>query len=71
MWYELYVREKLRELEHERARRYRYPRLALGPGRPPAAALLRSAGRVLRRAGEGLEAWGAARSRGTSDGEVA
>ncbi len=56
MWNHIYVSEKLRELEEERARR--------APERPspkrkpvllgPAA---RRTGRALRRIGEGLEAW--------------
>ncbi len=60
MWNHIYVNEKLRELEEERARR--------APERPspnrkpvllgPAA---RRTGRALRRIGEGLEAWGTAR----------
>ena len=60
MWDHIYVSEKLRELEEERARR--------GAGRPapqrrpgllgPAA---RRTGRALRWLGEGLEAWGTAR----------
>ena len=60
MWDHIYVSEKLRELDEERARRK--------AGRPapnkrpvllgPAA---RRTGRALRRIGEGLEAWGTAR----------
>ena len=71
MWYELYVREKVRELEEERARR-RPPGWAVRKQvRPHGSAVLRGAGRSLRRLGEGLEAWGAARSKGASDGEAA
>ncbi len=69
MWYELYTREKLRELEAERrARRSRHPR---APGRPFVAPLLRRIGRALRRLGEGLESWGAARPENATDGETA
>ncbi len=60
MWNHIYVSEKLRELEEERARRAlerpspnRRPVL-LGPA-------ARRTGRALRRIGEGLEAWGTAR----------
>lgn len=60
MWNHIYVSEKLRELEEERMRREagrpapnRRPVL-LGPA-------ARRTGRALRRIGEGLEAWGAAR----------
>jgi len=54
---DLYVSEKLRKLEVERARR--------APPRPPSTPspvlgpLVRAAGKVLRRAGEGLESWAA------------
>ncbi len=60
MWNHIYVSEKLRELEEERARREagrpapkRRPVL-LGPA-------AQRTGRALRRLGEGLEAWGTAR----------
>ncbi len=69
MWYELYTREKLRELEEERrARRSRHP---VPASEPFAAPLLRRAGRALRRLGEGLESWGSASPEATRDGEVA
>ena len=50
-----YVTEKLRELDADLARR-----APLSDGRSPAFALspvIRVAGRVLRRMGEGLESW--------------
>jgi hypothetical protein len=60
VWNHIYVSEKLRELEEERARRAserpspkRRPVL-LGPA-------AQRTGRALRRIGEGLEAWGTAR----------
>jgi hypothetical protein len=60
VWNHIYVSEKLRELEEERARRAserpspkRRPVL-LGPA-------ARRTGRALRQLGEGLEAWGTAR----------
>ncbi len=60
MWDHIYVSEKLRELDEERARREagrtapkRRPVL-LGPA-------ARRTGRALRWLGEGLEAWGTAR----------
>ena len=58
MWHHIYVSEKLRELEEERALRalQRPPpnkRPVLGPA-------VRRAGRTLRRIGEGLEGWGSA-----------
>jgi hypothetical protein len=65
----LYVQEKLRELETERAlvrsRMPRPPRVPRRPGprTPLLAPLARRAGRALRRLGAGLEAWGAASSR--------
>jgi hypothetical protein len=72
MWYELYTREKLREFEEERRdRRHRHPRLPRRRRLPPGAPLLRRAGRALRRLGEGLESWGAARPEGATDGDVA
>ena len=50
-----YVSEKLRELEAERARRAP-PRLPSTP-KPVLGPLARTAGRALRRMGEGLESW--------------
>lgn len=52
---DLYVREKLRELDAERARRA-LPHPSLTPV-PMVGLLARAAGRVLRRVGEGLESW--------------
>ena len=57
MWTDLYVSEKLRQLEKERA-------LAT-PSRPPSresllSPLARAAGRALRRMGDGLESWAGA-----------
>ncbi len=69
MWYELYTREKLCELEDERrSRRSRHP--APAPA-PLVAPLLRRLGRALRRLGEGLESWGAPRPEGATDGDAA
>ena len=69
MWYELYTREKLRELEEERwARQSQHPAPAPTPF---AAPVLRRAGRALRRLGESLESWGAAHPEGAADGEAA
>ena len=61
-----YVSDKLRELDAELARR----RAASFAGRAPTLALnpvVRAAGRVLRRMGEGLESWAAPTS-AESDG---
>ncbi len=60
MWNHVYVSEKLRELEEERARRapQRPPQTRRPVLRGPAA---RRTGRALRRIGEGLEDWGTAR----------
>ena len=69
MWYELYTREKLRELEEERrARSSRQPGV---PRRPLAAPVLRRAGRALRRLGESLESWSGTHSESAADGDVA
>ena len=69
MWHEFYAQEKLRELEEER--RVRHSRHPVPAPAPFAAPLLRRFGRTLRRLGEGLESWGAARSEGVTDREVA
>ncbi len=59
MWNHIYVSEKLRELEEERARQEAgRPAAKRSPVLGPAA---RRTGRALRRIGEGLEAWGTAR----------
>ena len=57
MWTDLYVSEKLRELEGEQARRRPHDR----PARPTPllAPLAGLAGRTLSRIGERLESWGA------------
>jgi hypothetical protein len=52
-----YVREKLRQLEAERAARL--PLITPRQGMPIAGALALGVGRLLRRVGEGLEAWAA------------
>lgn len=58
MWNHIYVSEKLRDLEEERAlRALQRPPTNKRPVLGPAA---RGAGRTLRRIGEGLEAWGSA-----------
>ena len=66
MWNHIYVSEKLRELEEERARRA--PETSSPNSRPvllgPAA---RRTGRALRRIGEGLEAWGTSRPAGETN----
>ncbi|MEE8345798.1 MAG: hypothetical protein V3S20_00485 [Dehalococcoidia bacterium] len=60
MWDHIYVSEKLRELEEERARRKAgRPAPKRGPVLLGPAA--RRTGRALRWLGEGLEAWGTAR----------
>jgi hypothetical protein len=58
-WQEIYVAEKLRELEQLDAKRHqpfveppRRPKPVVGP-------VALRAGRMLRRFGEGLESWGA------------
>ncbi len=57
MWQDMYVREKLRELEEERMVRPS-PAATAAPGRGPLfGPVIRAAGRRLRRVGEGLEAW--------------
>ena len=60
MWDHIYVSEKLRELEEERARR-KASRPA--PNKRPVllGPAARRTGRALRWLGEGLEAWGTAR----------
>ncbi len=58
MWNHIYVSEKLRELEEERAQRS-LPRPPTNK-RPVLGPAVRRAGRTLRRIGEGLEAWGSA-----------
>ena len=66
MWDHIYVSEKLRELEEERARRK-----AGRPARNRRPVLLgpaaRRTGRALRWLGEGLEAWGGARPAGETN----
>jgi hypothetical protein len=64
MWQEYYVREKLRELsEMDLAAAAGRPRLETARnGRPPVfGPVARVAGRMLRRAGEGLEMWASPR----------
>ena len=56
MWGDIYVSDKLRELEAERARRA--PETPLPDKNPVLGPLARRAGRALKRIGEGLEAWG-------------
>jgi hypothetical protein len=58
VWNHIYVSDKLRELEEERAlRALQRPQPKKRPVLGPA---VRRAGRTLRRIGEGLEAWGSA-----------
>jgi len=64
MYQELWVREQLRMLEEQRLARlplHLQARVAPRPAErgPALGALARRAGRLLRRAGEGLEAWAA------------
>ena len=55
MMNDIYVREKLRELEAERLSKL--PPVAVPAATPPAAPVLRGTGRLLRRLGEKLECW--------------
>ncbi|TMB98314.1 MAG: hypothetical protein E6J42_06290 [Chloroflexi bacterium] len=57
MWDDIYVRQKLRQLENERP--WRPKLVAEPPRRPAAAAIIRRTGRLLREMGEGLESWAA------------
>ena len=55
MMNDIYVREKLRELEAERLSKL--PPVNIPASTPPAAPFLRGTGRLLRRLGERLECW--------------
>jgi hypothetical protein len=55
MMYEIYTWEKLRELERER--RTRFPGRIPARSAPRLAPIVRFTGRLLRRAGAGLEGW--------------
>lgn len=67
--YELYVRQRLRELEEERLTRRPHP-ARLEPRRPLLAPAFAWSGGALRRLGEVLESWGAARPESAADGEL-
>ncbi len=56
MQQDMYVREKLRELQEEQLARLRLPQ-ATYRRRPVAGPLVLTAGRTLRRMGERLESW--------------
>jgi hypothetical protein len=56
VWGDIYVSDKLRELEGERARRA--AEMPPPDKKPVLGPLARRAGRALKRIGEGLEAWG-------------
>jgi hypothetical protein len=62
MLYELYTREKMRELASEA--RARLPGRVPEPRSPLGSALVRAAGKLLRRLGAGLEDWGDAANGG-------
>jgi hypothetical protein len=59
MWTDVYVAEKLRELDEERSR---HPRIQVpeASSRPVVGRAALIVGRALRRAGEGLESWASA-----------
>jgi hypothetical protein len=56
VWGDIYVSDKLRELEAERTRRV--PETPPPNRKPVLGPMARRAGRALKRIGEGLEAWG-------------
>ncbi len=58
MWMEFYVREKLRELEAERASRSLLHARPASETKLTLRPLVRRAGRALRWMGERLESWG-------------
>ena len=58
MWTEFYVREKLRELEAERASRSLLQARPASETKLTLRPLVRGAGRALRWIGGGLESWG-------------
>jgi len=57
MMNDIYVREKLRQLEEERLSKMTAVPRHTPASAPPAALVLRGTGRLLRRLGERLECW--------------
>jgi hypothetical protein len=58
MWAEIYVAEKLREFDEYRLSRVHVNQLAKARSRSMVAPVILATGRILQRAGAGLEAWG-------------
>jgi hypothetical protein len=60
MWTDVYVAEKLRELDEERSSRHPRIQVQEASSRPVVGRAALIVGRALHRAGEGLESWASA-----------